>query len=430
MPRAWVTIDLGFGDSGKGTITEVLVRKHDAKLVVRYSGGCQCAHNVVLSNGTHHTFAQYGSGSLAGAGTLLTNHVLVDPLRLRREYEVLLLKVGSIPRIYIHERALITTPFHAALNRLKERTRGDGRHGSCGVGIGETTSYALTQHQVGGWKDSVPVIGMMDKPDSMTYALQCLRDSLLPKAEEARAKLNESNDDWELFQNDYLIDALVHRYRQYAQDIVRVIGDEEMLDLIRSQDTVWEGSQGVLLDEDVGFHPYTTWSRTNGRNAYDALTKANVTDTTNIGVLRAYGHRHGPGPFPSENEIVRPFVAEPHNPTNEWQREFRVGWFDSVMTRYALKVAGRIDEVAITHVDRIAAQPQWSIVDSYAHGEIPVIDATDFAEREKLTQRLMDERVNRMSVSTASYLHYLKQFIQPPITIESRGATYEDKVFV
>ena len=80
--QAVVVIGLGFGDEGKGTCTEFLAREHDAKLVVRFNGGAQTAHNCVQSDGRHHTFSQFGSGTFVpGCNTFLSRHMLVQTLQ-------------------------------------------------------------------------------------------------------------------------------------------------------------------------------------------------------------------------------------------------------------------------------------------------------------------------------------------------------------
>ena len=144
--QAVIVVGLGFGDCGKGTLTDALVRRHDADLVVRHNGGAQAAHAVVLADGRSHVFHQFGSGTfIPGVGTFLSRHMLVNPLTLFWE-EQELREVGvtdAFERLVLDRNALVTTPFHMAANRLREYARGEGRHGSCGLGIGETTADSL-----------------------------------------------------------------------------------------------------------------------------------------------------------------------------------------------------------------------------------------------------------------------------------------------
>src|SRR5271157_3655365 len=124
MKTAYVIAGLAYGVEGKGATVDYLVRKYQASLVVRYNGGCQAAHNVVTSDDKYHTFAQFGSGTLVGAGahTHLSRHVIIDPISMMREAEHLTqLGVQNIwGRISVEEDALIVTPFQAAANRLIE----------------------------------------------------------------------------------------------------------------------------------------------------------------------------------------------------------------------------------------------------------------------------------------------------------------------
>ena len=137
---------LGYGDDGKGAIVDWLCRDAGpGPHVVRFNGGAQAAHNVVTADGRHHTFAQFGSGSFArGARRSCRAFVLVDPLALAAEADTWP-RPGvpdALDRLTVDRDALLTTPYHAA-NRAREAARGTGRHGSCGMGIGETARYAL-----------------------------------------------------------------------------------------------------------------------------------------------------------------------------------------------------------------------------------------------------------------------------------------------
>jgi adenylosuccinate synthase len=139
-------LGLGFGDCGKGLFTDHLCGAWQAHTVVRFNGGAQAGHNVVLADGRHHTFSQFGAGSFhAGVATVLASPVVVHPTALRVEEEALR-RVGvtdAFARLLIDARSRVTTPFHQAAGRLREWARGAAAHGSCGVGVGETVRQAL-----------------------------------------------------------------------------------------------------------------------------------------------------------------------------------------------------------------------------------------------------------------------------------------------
>src|SRR5262249_53628144 len=115
--------------------------------------------------------------------------------------------------------------------------------------------------------------------------------------------------------------------------------------------TVFEGAQGVLLDEDVGFHPFTTWSRCTPANALEILAEhAPETEVERLPALRPHAVRHGPGPSPTETAELAGAIRE-HNTVGDWQGAVRYGWFDAVLARYALAAAGPVDRLAVTYLD-------------------------------------------------------------------------------
>ncbi|HEU4534990.1 MAG TPA: adenylosuccinate synthetase, partial [Polyangiaceae bacterium] len=123
---------------------------------------------------------------------------------------------------------------------------------------------------------------------------------------------------------------------------------------------VFEGAQGVLLDEWSGFHPHTTWSTCTFERALDLLRACGFEgEIARVGVLRAYATRHGAGPFPTEDPALAARLPEPHNATGPWQGDFRRGWPDFALLRYALAACGGADALALTHLDALARLPRF-----------------------------------------------------------------------
>ena len=149
--------------------------------VVRFNGGAQAGHNVVTADGRHHTFAQFGSGTFwPGVRTFLSRFMLVDPLALAAE-AAHLAAVGvsdALDRLAVDADALLATPYHRAANRARELARGLDRHGSCGMGIGETASYALR------FPADAPRVGDCAAPRALAGKLGLLHDRL---SDEVRA---------------------------------------------------------------------------------------------------------------------------------------------------------------------------------------------------------------------------------------------------
>jgi adenylosuccinate synthase len=374
--RAFLLVDLGFGDAGKGLLTDFLVRRTGATVVVRYNGGAQAGHNVVTPDGRHHTFAQFGSGTfVAGVRTFLSRHVVIHPTALLAEAAALAARgIGdALSRLCVSEGALVITPFHQAAGRLRELARGAGRHGSCGVGIGEAVGDALER------PDEAVVAGDLREPVRLRPRLRRLRErkreemATLAGAIPAGPAGDAAARELGLFVGDDLLDRWLAEAARLAA-LGLVAPDSILADwLDGAAAVVFEGAQGVLLDERAGFHPYTTWSRCTLDNALEILAEAAPgAEVRRIGVLRAHAVRHGPGPLPTETEELRPAVRE-HNGFGEWQGAVRYGWFDAVLARYALAVAGPLEGLALTHLDAPARLGRWRVCAGYEGTEVPAL---------------------------------------------------------
>lgn len=362
--RAHVVVDLGFGDAGKGLLTDALVRQTGARWVVRFNGGAQAGHNVVTPEGRHHTFAQFGAGSLVpGTGTLLSEHVAIHPGALLVEAAALEAKSVADPLslLSIDARALVITPFHQAANRLRELARGDARHGSCGIGFGEAVGDARA-----GLEDALTYSELCDAPLAMRKARRA--------QERKRAELSQLRDatrddpaaagEWALLESPDVAAAWLDQTRALTRR-VRPSPEGFLASLSREHsDVVFEGAQGVLLDEDAGFHPHTTYSRCGFDNALELLGGTSA-EIRRIGVLRSHVVRHGAGPLPTECGELEAHVRE-HNARGPWQGEVRYGWFDAVLARYALSVCGGVDALVVTHLDLVSRLESWRLARRYA----------------------------------------------------------------
>ena len=358
MP-AYIIVDLGFGDAGKGLLTDFLFRHLKADLVVRYNGGAQAGHNVVTPEGKQHRFSQFGSGTfIPHVKTYLSRHVVIHPQALLIEGDILEKKGVQNPfsRLRISEQALVITPFHQAANHIREMVRGENRHGSCGVGVGETVADSLTKYA-----NSVRA-GDLNHPDILWRKLQAIRAF---KRKEISVLCKKNTHDFALaqecdvFEGDDLIEQWINSIAR-INELGLVVPDSTLKDWLQeSQNVIFEGAQGVLLDAEAGFYPYVTWSRSTTQNAFDLIKEfAPNMPFTRIGVMRSYMVRHGPGPLPTEVDALAPLVSE-HNEGNEWQGTVRYGWFDAVLARYALAVTGGVDTLAITHLDILPRLKTW-----------------------------------------------------------------------
>ncbi|MBY0538682.1 adenylosuccinate synthetase [Patescibacteria group bacterium] len=454
---ASIVTDLGFGDAGKGTTVDFLARQINGATVVRFNGGAQAAHNVHTTDGRHHTFSQFGSGTLVpGTRTYLSRFVLFDPYALMREAEGLMrLGVGSpLSLVTVDEAALTVTPFQKAANRLREALRGDGRHGSVGMGIGETMADMLAFPEQAVYavdlRDVAVLTQKLHKQQALKYAEFAPYFAVLSHNNLLRDELRVITDP-----------AMPRLIAQTMVTLMRSCTLGTMATLRRLSATsplIFEGAQGILIDEWHGFHPYTTWSTTTNDNANTLLRELMYQGSvTRYGVVRAYSTRHGPGPFPSESSALTTALPDSHNHFGVWQREFRVGWLDLPLTRYALTVSAGTDAVVLTHLDRWATLPEKKVVTHYRLGEgelslrarlAVVLDETvrepgfvfiksfkPKTDLEDLTyQELLGEIVTKatpvyqsVSHTGEAYAEFVGMMLDLPVTITSYGKTAADK---
>ena len=329
--RAICIADLAFGDCSKGATVDALCRSLPVDLIVRYNGGCQAAHHVVLEDGRSHCFSQFGAGMLANnkVRTHLSRFMLVDPIAMMREAEALNRFTDNVWwRTTVDGDAVIVTPFHRALNRLRENSRGASKHGSCGRGIGVAREMHLMYgNRVLLVKDILNSNLTMDK-------LYSLRDIYLEEVREHQEYDTSVID--ELDVQDILYD-----YMHWPVTIFDHLEQAETM--------VFEGAQGVMLDEKHGTAPHNTWTNTTFENADTLLDEIGCQDRMRIGCLRSYYTRHGAGPFPTEDNSLD--LPEPHNGNDGFQGKFRVGRFDYQLAAKALEIVKGVDFLAVSHLD-------------------------------------------------------------------------------
>jgi adenylosuccinate synthase len=421
-------IGLAFGDCGKGLFTDYLCRARSAHTVVRFNGGAQAGHNVVLPDGRHHTFSQFGAGTFnPGVATVLSAPVVVHPTALLVE-ETYLQRAGvsdALGRLFIDARCLVTTPYHEAAGRLRERARGAAAHGSCGVGFGETVGHALAQPgQALRYADLLHPARARDKLEAMRNSLR----ALLPEGAQVLAPQDAAIMDDPGFGLLWLEHA-----RRLVATVKPSTPEQIAAQLARPGSIVMEGAQGMLLDEWHGFHPHTTWSSTGPAAAEAALASYGLSERiTHLGAMRSYLTRHGQGPMPTEDAALDA-LAEPHNADSGWQGRFRRGHPDAVLLRYALACAGRIDGLLVSHLDAFerATKLHWAhsyAVDGQEVRNLPRANAPSLAHQETLCKLLATAQPNYAPApidSADAFLGELQAITKLPVICHSHGPTWQ-----
>jgi adenylosuccinate synthase len=235
------------------------------------------------------------------------------------------------------------TPYHKQMNRLRESLR-ENPHGTCGMGIGETRAYDLM------YPGDAPRVVDLLSPLEFERKLYILSMRLCREAMELFAEAGNPRDREDLL-NVFRLpmreisDAMLGKLPYFTMSF-----DDKWAE---GRTLIFEGAQGVLLDEDFGFHPHTTWSKTTPDNARAILEELGRPPAFVYGVVRSYMTRHGAGPLPTEVLGLSGMLHEPHNGSDGWQGSFRCGWFDAGLTRYAVTVSQGVDALVVTHMDSL-----------------------------------------------------------------------------
>lgn len=379
MKNIKVVIGANFGDEGKGLMTDYLAaglingvfgrgtydREPERSIVVRFNGGAQAGHTVTAPDGSRHVFGHFCSGALAGLPGYLSEFFVVNPMLFLKEYEQLE-KLGNVhgrnghgkvtdeapevnTRLFVDRTCMVTTPYDIMINQIAEISRGSRKHGSCGVGFNETITRCLYDE---------------------AYALY-VRD--LKDADIAAGKLATIKNEYVGIRLRQLgIDAIPHPYNEllgneaiierFIEDAAEMLRHVEVTDigiLRRFDNIIFEGAQGLLLDQAHEYFPHVTRSNTGIKNAAELIVKAGpaagyragkpdedraraldrdgsgkpvAAETAPIEVIyvtRAYMTRHGAGPFPTELP-GKPYegIVDLTNIPNPYQDALRFGLLD------------------------------------------------------------------------------------------------------
>jgi adenylosuccinate synthase len=317
MRRAKVVIGGQYGDEGKGLAVDWLVAQEPDSLVIRFNGGAQAGHTVVAPDGRRHVFSHFGSGTFAGAPTFLSRFFVANPTLFLGEAKRLA-AIGCQPQVLIDPACPVTTPFDMLINQAVERARGTGRHGSCGVGFGETIERCLVPAH------SLTVADLSDERD-LARRLESIRTDWVP-ARLARLGVTSVDDSWKPYLETNLV---ASRWLDDVAAFRTQVCEASLAEAAAARRLVFEGAQGLLLDQDMGCFPHVTRSHTGLRNATALAAEIGLDGLDVIYMTRCYLTRHGAGPL--RGELGRPpftgFVDETNRP-HAFQGSLRFAYLD------------------------------------------------------------------------------------------------------
>ncbi len=315
-----IVIGKNFGDEGKGLATDFFAlssQKYDRScVVIRHNGGAQAGHTVDLQD-KRFVFHQLSSGTVRHADTFWSGTFLPDLFKLSDEYHEFRDLFGFVPMIYADGNARCVSVIDILINQGLENMRGSNRHGSCGMGIDETVRRSRS-----GYKISLSEICSMSA-ESFANRLIDIRNDYLPVR---LCQLGLNIDDLGEFGEFLYSDAVIRNWADKAArgtELISLTDDAHIKDY---DDIVFEGAQGLLLDEEnKKYAPHLTTSRTGLTNPVSLLRKV-IPDmevaSEAVYVSRSYVTRHGNGPLPNERQFR---FEDLTNIPNEWQGTIRFG---------------------------------------------------------------------------------------------------------
>ncbi len=414
-----------WGDEGKGKIVDWL--SHRADIVVRFQGGHNAGHTLVV-DGVTYKLSLLPSGAVRPDKTaMIGSGVVVDPWALLDEIDALAaqgIAVGP-DRLRVAENACLILPLHGELDRAREAARGARRIGTTGRGIGPAYEDKVGRRAV----------RLCDLADADLLAERL--DSALAHHDPLRAGLGlEAVDRAALHA---ALTAAATRLLPYAAPVSAELEAARR----RGRRILFEGAQGAMLDVDHGTYPYVTSSNTlAGAAAVGSGVGPGAVDYI-LGITKAYTTRVGEGPFPTELD------DETGQTLGERGREFgtvtgrrrRCGWFDSVLVRQAVRLAG-IDGIALTKLDVLDGFETVSVCVGYRlDGErvdrLPA--APSLQRRAEPVYETLDgwQETTRgartwaaLPATAIKYIRRIEELIDAPVALLSTSPERDDTVLV
>lgn len=420
----YVVVGTQWGDEGKGKIIDVLA--HKADYVVRFQGGNNAGHTVVV-NGEKFILHLLPSGMLHGNGKCIIGPgVVVDPKVLLEELKALDDRGAKTDHLYISDRAHLIMPYHIKLDEVKEKARGIDKIGTTKRGIGPCYSDKIA-------RCGIRAVDLLD--------MEIFARKLKVNLDEKNALFTKIYEEEALSFDDILAD-----YKEYAEKLKHRIMDSvpevnEALDTDKF--VLFEGAQAMMLDINYGTYPYVTSSSptTGGVTTGAGVAPSKIKKT--IGVMKAYTTRVGEGPFVTEldNELGEELRQTGGEFGATTGRPRRCGWLDVVVGKYAVDINGLTD-VVMTKIDVLSGQKTIKVCTGYEiNGEVftappasieklamakPVYIDLPGWEEDITNIRNYDE----LPENCKSYIKKVEELIGAPISMVSVGPDREQNIFI
>ncbi len=436
--NASAVVGLQWGDEGKGKLVDLLAPQFDA--VVRYNGGANAGHSVVVG-GERYALHLIPSGILSpGVYAIVGNGVVVDPARLLEEMKILSDRGVDVSKLVISDRAHVVMPYHKEEDALREEllssSVSDQTSASCGV----IAAIGTTKRGIGpAYADKVQRATAIRIGDLLCPAV--LREKLTMICSMKNAVLNALRPDGQAsFDPDGIADemiALGEQLRPMVKDTAYLLDD-----IRKAGGTIlFEGANATMLDVDHGTFPYVTSSNSSALGMGPGTGVPPQAIGRIIGVVKAYSTRVGGGPMPTElfdgvGDEIRTRGREFGTTTG---RPRRVGWLDLVALKYAAMISGAT-ELCITLLDVLSGEDELKLAVAYdmpdgrrdrfiadGHALVdakPVYETMAGFSQEITGARTFDE----LPDEAKAYIQRIEAFVGVPVGMISVGPDREQTI--
>ena len=420
-----VVIGAQWGDEGKGKIVDWLSERAD--VVVRFQGGHNAGHTLVIGDKTYKLSLLPSGVVRDGKLGIIGNGVVVDPWALIAEIEKLEGQGVTVNRdkLRIAENATLILPFHRELDVMREEAAGDGKIGTTGRGIGPAYEDKVGRRAIRA-QDLRNVATLGPKIDRMLLHHNALRRGLGKEEVSKDAVLAE-------------LAAIAPKVVPYIDVTWELLDDAKKA----GKRILFEGAQGALLDVDHGTYPFVTSSNTVAAQAAAGSGVGPGALGFVLGIAKAYTTRVGAGPFPTEltDEIGETIGVRGHEFGTVTGRKRRCGWFDAVLVRQVAKVSG-IDGIALTKLDVLDGFSEIKVCVGYkldgqklnrlpaginAQSRVEPIWETfeGWSESTRGARRWAD-----LPAQAVKYVKHIEELIECPVTLLSTSPERDDTILM
>jgi adenylosuccinate synthase len=418
-------VGLQWGDEGKGKVVDILAEKSD--IVVRYNGGANAGHTVVVGD-SRFALHLLPSGSVRpDTICVIANGVAVDPETLINEIETLAKKDITLnDRLFISENAHLVLDYHKTEDRLREESLGKNKLGTTVRGIGPCYADKVGRSYA---------VRMGDLRDLQT--LKAKLQSIVDYKNKIFAALYNAEP--------ISADQLFEKCKTYADKLIPFTTDTtEYLhkSISGGKSILFEGAQGTLLDLDHGTFPFVTSSNSSSLGMPAGCGVPTKIVDKFFGVAKAYTTRVGAGPFPAEqdNDIGQYIRDRGNEYGTTTGRPRRCGWFDAVAVSYAITI-GAIDFVALMHLDTLTGLKEIKICKAYKiDGQLISFFPADAARLSQAapvyeTVPGWDEEITEVSdfndlpLNAQNFICRVEEMTGKPVTIIGVGPKRKQTIF-